>query len=468
MTTATQTKNPYLTGNFAPVRDEITAENLEVIGEIPRELQGMFVRNGPNPQFPPIGQYHWFDGDGMLHGVQLQNGQAKYLNRYVRTDGFLKEREAGHAIWTGLLEPPQEDVPGDPTKNTANTALMWHAQKFLATWEGGAPHAIQLPDLGTEGLYTFDDKLESPVTAHPKVDDETGEMLFFGYSFSPPYVQYSIVSPEGDLVKTEPIDIPVPVMMHDFAITKHYTIFMDFPLTFRPERMEKGEPVLAFEKDRPTRFGIMPRYGDNSEVRWFESPSCFAFHSLNAYEEGDEIVLIGCRMQEFSLTGIDDPEQGIPYLYQWRFNLKTGTVQEGQLFELPVDYPRINEAYVGRKMRYGYCAQIQFEPTPLIDAVVKFDFGEGTDQVKTQVHHLGENRYGGEFVFAPRPGATTEDDGWLITFVHDEEKNQSELLILDAQNVEADPVARVIVPRRVPYGFHAAWVSDDEIQAMNS
>jgi carotenoid cleavage dioxygenase len=142
----TTTLNPYLEGNFAPVRQEITAEALRVIGELPPDLSGMFVRNGPNPQFSPIGYYHWFDGDGMLHGVQIRNGQASYCNRYVQTKGFKIERDAGHAIWTGLIEPPQQDNPYGPYKNTANTALVWHAGQLMALWEAGEPHTIKLPE----------------------------------------------------------------------------------------------------------------------------------------------------------------------------------------------------------------------------------------------------------------------------------------------------------------------------------
>ena len=451
--------DPFLSGNFAPVNDEITAEKLTVIGEIPADLQGILVRNGPNPQFPPIGQYHWFDGDGMVHGVHLQQGQALYRNLYVRTQGFLKEREAQHAIWSGLLEPAQFDLPEGPSKNTANTALTWHAGKFLALWEGGAPHTLQLPDLATQGFYDFEGQLQSAVTAHPKVDPVTGEMLFFGYSFVSPYLQYSVVSATGELLQTMPIDLPVGVMMHDFAITEHYIIFMDLPLTCRPERVAQGLPVLAFERDRPSRFGLLPRQGESTDIRWFESPSCYVFHVLNAYEDGNDIKLLACRMQEVDLSGASDPELEMPYLHEWCFDLTSGAVREAQISPIPCEFPRINETYTGRKMRYGYAGKVFPASMPLFNGVIKFDLAEGTAHAQPQIHQLGESRYCGEPVFAPRPGGIGEDDGWLLIFVHDECTNQSELLILDAQNLEAAPVARVLIPQRVPYGFHGAWVS---------
>ncbi|NEU78238.1 carotenoid oxygenase family protein [Nostoc sp. UIC 10630] len=452
--------NPYLDRNFAPIREEITTDKLPVIGELPLDLSGMFVRNGPNPQWTPIGQYHWFDGDGMLHGVQISNGVATYRNRYVQTDGWKKEREAGEALWSGLLEPPRMDNPHGPRKNTANTALVWHAGQMLALNESGKPHAIKLPELETIGEYSYNGKLISAFTAHPKVDPVTGEMIFFGYSvFTPPYLQYSVVSAQGELLRTVPIDLSIGVMMHDFAITENYTIFMDLPLTFSAERSQRGEPVMMFERDRPSRFGILPRHGDNSNIRWFESPSCYVFHTLNAYEDGDEVVLIACRMSSTTVLISDDsqpdPEGNIPRLYRWRFNLSTGTVREEMLDDVASEFPRVNENLLGRQTRYGYSNKMANSSLPLFEGIIKYDLNSGN----SQTHEFGQGRYGGEAVFAPRPGAIAEDDGWLVTFVHDENSNTSELVVVNAQDVTAEPVARVIIPQRVPYGFHGAWVA---------
>jgi carotenoid cleavage dioxygenase-like enzyme len=455
--------NPYLNGNFAPVREEITTNTLKVIGELPPDLSGMFVRNGPNPQWPPIGQYHWFDGDGMLHGVRISNGQATYSNHYVRTQGWKIEQAAGKAVWSGLLEPPQMDNPHGGYKNTANTALVWHAGQMLALNEGGAPHAIKLPDLQTKGEYTYNGKLVSAFTAHPKVDPNNGEMMFFGYAFTPPYLQYSVVSAAGELLQTVPIDLPMGVMMHDFAITENYTIFMDLPLTFNPERVQRGEPMMMFERDRPSRFGIVPRYGDNSNIRWFESSPCYIFHTLNAYEDGNEVVLIACRMKSTNVLNDDssvDPDADIPRLYCWRFNLSTGKVREEMLDDVPAEFPRVNENYVGQPMRYGYAGKLAKSSIPLFDGLIKYDLSNG----KSQTHEFGHGCYGGEAVFAPRLDATSEDDGWLVTFVHDESTTTSEVVVINAQDVTAEPVARILIPQRVPYGFHGSWVSEEQLR----
>lgn len=452
--------NPYLTDNFAPVETELTVDELTVLGELPLELNGMFVRNGPNPQFPPLGLYHWFDGDGMLHGVHIQGGKASYRNRYIRTEGFEQERQTGRAVFGGLLQPSQAGF-----KNVANTALLWHRDRMLALWEGGEPHAIDVPSLDTLGTHTFKGKLASPVTAHPKVDPVTGEMMFFGYSLAqPPHVKYSVVSAEGELLRTVPIDLPVGVMMHDFAITEHYTVFMDLPLTFRLERLQRGEPAFAFERDRPSRFGVLPRHGDSGTIRWFEAPSCYVFHTLNAYEDGDNVVLLACRTGSTNVLGASpDSHEGdnrqvgsdVPRLYRWQFNLKTGAVQEQTIDDRACEFPRINEQYLGRPIRYGYAGKSAPTAMPKFDGLLKFDL----DNQSVQVHSFGSGRYGGEGVFVPRPGATAEDDGWLMTFVHDEAQNVSELVVVSTQAMMDEPVARIQMPQRVPYGFHGTWVS---------
>ncbi len=446
--------NPFLQGNFAPITEEITSNEPQVIGEIPPEIAGMFLRNGPNPQFPNPEQYHWFMGDGMLHGVKLKQGQVSYLNRYVQTPGWKREKAAGKAV----------SAPEQSSKNTANTALIHHGGKLLALWEGGEPHAIEETSLKTIGADNFEGQLVSPFTAHPKVDPVTGEMMFFGYSLAePPYVTYGWLSPQGKIEKTVNIDLPVGVMMHDFAITERYTILMDLPLTFRPERMQRGESGWQFEPERASRFGIMPRYGDRTSIRWFETSSCYVFHTLNAYEEGEEVVLIACRMSSTSVLGmfkIDDPTGDIPQLYEWRFNLQTGQSSEKILCQIPSEFPRINEQYLGRKMRYGYTSKIANSPLPLFDGIIKHDFNSG----EQQIHQFEPGYYAGEAVFVPDPQGKIEDQGWLVTFVYDENTNSSSLVILNAQDILGQPVAKVILPQRVPYGFHGIWLSRENLE----
>jgi carotenoid cleavage dioxygenase-like enzyme len=464
-------KSPFLLGNYAPVYEEITVDDLQVIGRLPVELRGMFVRNGPNPQFPPLGNYHWFDGDGMLHGVRLADGRASYRNRYVRTDGWKEERAAGKALYGGLSDPIDlKRLLGgrQPFKNAGNTALIWHDGRLLALWEGGPPTEIRVPELDTVGLYTFADKLRHPFTAHPKVDPVTGEMMFFGYSSLAPLVHYSVANRAGEIVSTTAIKIRRPVMMHDFAITEHYSIFMDLPATFQRDRAASPGSMLRFDREQGSRFGIVPRHGRNEDVRWFDSPACFVFHTVNAYEEGDQVVLLACRMQEYpqmlqlggastdGQLGADGP--GAAVLYRWRFNLKTGTTQEERLDDVSCELPRCDERKLGRATRFAY----------IMDArqgrQIKYDLARGT----STYHDFGPGRAGGEPVFVPRSASAAEDDGWLVTYVFDAAEQKSEMVVVDARDFSAPPVARVKIPARIPFGFHGTWIDEARLTAPTS
>ena len=251
--------NPYLQENFAPWRMEGTADDLEVIGTIPPELNGTFYRNGPNPAYEPIGRYHWFDGDGMIHAITLREGRAFYRNRYVQSDGLQEERRAGRALYPGLLNISPTEMP--TFKNTGNTNIVCHAGKLLALMEAALPTQMRPCTLETIGVYDFDGKLAGPMTAHPKIDPHSGEMLFFGYSPFPPYLQYYVTTAGGTLVHSEPIDIAWPSMIHDFAITAQHVIFILCPLVFSLEQLAERNSVFSWEPERGTRIGIMPRSG---------------------------------------------------------------------------------------------------------------------------------------------------------------------------------------------------------------
>lgn len=244
--------------------------------------------------------------------------------------------------------------------------------------------------------------------------------------------------------------------MHDFAITENYTIFMDLPLTFRRERLEKGEPALMFESELPSRFGILPRHGNNSDISWFESPACYVFHTLNAYESGEEVILIACRMNGTTVLGssnVSRHSNDVPHLYRWRFNLSSGAVVEEALDDISSEFPRVNEQYLGRPTRYGYTARTALGSMPQFNGLIKYDLFTGT----SATHYFGPGRYGGEGVFVPS-GTGIEDDGWLLTFVYDEVQETSELVLVNAMDMSSEPVARIIIPNRVPYGFHGTWI----------
>jgi carotenoid cleavage dioxygenase len=452
--------NPHLQGNNRPVYEEITARELEVIGKIPTDIEGSFLRVGPNPYYiPDQDRYHIFDGDGMIHGVHISEGSATYRNRFIDSAGLREEREKGEWIYPGLNMYGEYlakgEMPG--SKNTGNTAMVFHNGQLFAMMEGGTPYRVSLPDLATQGEHDFEGTVTHNFTAHPKVDVETGEMMTFGYALTPPFLTYSVVGKDGRASHQTEITIPRSIMMHDCAITENYTIFPDLPLVFDFEQMMSGGGMVGWAPENGCRIGIVPRTGDDSSIRWFDIEESFLFHVGNAWEEGDEVVFQACRSDRGGIVtseGADVREQ-LGQLHEWRFNMKTGEVISKALDrEFYCDFPRIHDDLVGRKNRYTYAARFRVQDMPVFDGEMKYDNETGD----IQVHAFGDNCESGEAVFAPRKNATSEDDGYVICFVYDSSTGESECHIIDAQRFEDEPVARIRIPQRVPHGFHAAWV----------
>ena len=460
---AESSPNMFLQNNFAPWGTEGAARDLPVVGRIPRELNGTYYRNGPNPAFPPLGRYHWFDGDGMIHAVTLDDGRASYRNRYVLSRGLREEQEAGRALYRGLLEFQATEIPG--FKNTGNTNIVWHAGKLLALVEAALPTRMMAGPLDTVGEYDFDGRLAGPMTAHPKLEPETGEMLFFGYSPFPPYLTYHVAAADGALVRSEVIDVAWPSMMHDFAITKDHVIFILCPLVFSFERLAERGGAFSWEPERGTRLGIMPRRGGNADVRWFDTDPSYVFHPMNAYEDGDAIVLDVARygrLDFMSAAAVEEPgyrDANAARLHRWRIDLARGGVASTPLDDIVTEFPRVDERRLGRRHRFGYMAAREPElndgAQPLWTAVRKYDLERGG---------VTERRFGagngvGEPLFVPRTASAGEDDGWVLVLVYDAARDTSDFWILDAQDVAGEPVARVTLPHRVPYGFHGNWVA---------
>jgi len=468
--------SPYLTGSFAPVFTETVAHDLEVTGEIPRDLRGIFVRNSSNPRFEPPGRYHWFDGDGMLHAVHFEDGCVTYRNRYVRTEGLAADEAAGRALSTGIMERPDFTRPGGPYKDTGNTDLAFHAGQLLALWWlSGKARVVRLPDLETTGTQTYGGALGRSISAHPKVDPRTGDMIFFDYAPLPPYLTYGVVSADGHVTHHTPIDLPGPRLQHDIAITKRFSILFDMSMMFDPDLLLRGHARLAFFPDKPTRFGIVPRFGTNDDVRWFDGSPCFMYHTINAWEDGDEVVLIGCKIDAPFVDAASDgadadrwPAIGLlriaPRLHRWRFNLRTGTLTEDMLDDRPTEFPRMNDGWLGTSSRYSYNGRVAARDVLQFDGLIKYDVQTGAAIARD----YPRGWVGGEVSFVPRAGATVEDDGYLITFVAEESSGAAELHVLDAQHLASEPIARVHIPQRVPTGYHTRWVSAAQMAAPSA
>lgn len=454
--------NPFLRGNFGPWRSEDVFDDLKVIGEIPRDLNGTFFRAGPNPYFEPEGRYHWFDGDGMVHAIRIENGRASYRNRWVESDGLKEEKKAGRPLYRGIISMSGTEAPA--IKVTGNTNIVSHAGKLLALVESSLPTEMVPGTLATVGLYDFGGKLSTAMTAHPKMDPETGEMLFFGYSPFPPYLTYHVADAEGALVRSEVIDIAWPTMMHDFAITKDYVIFMLCPIVFSFENVGKSGSLFSWEPERGAKLGVMPRSGGNADVRWFDIDPCYVFHPMNAYAENGVVTLDVARYEQLLFMNPNaarDPgwrDKNVARLHRWEIDLAKGGVRSTPLDDGDGEFPRVDERLLGRKHRYGYMALTGAEGNetgiPLWTAVRKYDLVEGTSETR----QFGAGNGVGEPLFVPRAAAAAEDDGYVLVLEYDQARDASAFFVLDARNIAGEPLAEIRVPHRVPYGFHGNWV----------
>ena len=434
----------HLRGNGRPVNEEATIDQLKVIGSIPCELDGRYLRNGANPVSGTSG--HPFLGDGMIHAVRLREGKAEwYRNRYVQTP-FVKDTSLDH------LDPA---LMVNMEASKANTHVVGHAGKILALEEGHFPYVLD-GDLNTLGATDFEGALKGSFTAHPKICPVTGEMLAFGYSLFEPYLRYLRVSAKGVLAQTEEITVGGPTMMHDFNITENYVIFMDLPAVFDMQLAMSGDMPIRWDDDYPARLGVMPRNGNNSQLRWYDIDPCYVFHPMNSYEEGDKIILDVARYEHiWRDSALDFPS---PVLWRMTIDTVTGKVREEQVDDMPAEFPRVADSVIGLRHRYGYMAGMtgSGRPDDLMSAsgsILKYDRQTGS---RTQID-LGLGCIAGEPVFVPSESPKTEDDGYLMTYLYDAESDTSRFAIMDAETMDDSPVASVELPR-IPNGFHGSWV----------
>lgn len=460
MTTIASPDQRYLAGPLAPVPDEITAVDLAVTGRIPTELAGRYLRNGPNP-LPGTDSGHWFAGSGMLHGLSIKQGRAEwYRNRWVRTNE--------------LVPGSTPTVPGcygqDLAANPANTHIIEHGGALLALCEGGLPYEMTA-ELDTVGAYDFGGRLRTAMTAHPKTDPATGELFFYGYSPFPPFVTFHVADAAGNLTQSFPVEVPGPTMMHDFAITEHHVVWLDLPVTFD---LARGAMPYGWNDSYGARVGVMARAG--GPVRWFEIDPCYVFHVGNASEDSaGRITLDAVRYAPEDFLGLwsgigsdavehlggpaaHAAQASTSVLYRWVLDPGSGTVTETPLGDRDVEFPSINDVHVGLANRYLYTVSASYG-----GQLIKFDTDLGTHSE----HQLSVPSQVGEAVFVPTADARAEDEGWLICVTTPQDGGASDLLILDASEVAAEPVATVHLPRRVPAGFHGSWIPDHDHEEVH-
>lgn len=455
---------PYFSGVFAPVREEAAATDLPVIGELPRDLNGLFVQNGPNPRFVPNTGHSWFDGDGMVHAIELTEGRVSFRSRWIETQGLAEDLEAGRATYVGSMAKPGA---GKRHKNIANTDIVHHAGRLLALWwEGDAAHELGLPDLGTLGRFEYGGALPGGITSHAKLDPATGELFFFSWGRKAPFLHVGAASSEGRITFHRPVELPGPRIQHDMAISERFICVFDFPLRIALDNPGSSNLGFRFDAREPARIGLIERKDEAAAVRWFDIAPCFMWHLSSAWDEGEEFVLIGARIEHptrIDSAGvvrdsgpmIDGEHRFDARPWEWRINVATGAVRERQLDESCVEFPRVNDAVICSGARYSYMLELDGDgPTVMGRALLKYDLQNGTrERLAFPAGHVGY-----EATFAPREGASEEDDGFLVGFVTSEKDLTSEFWVTPSRALEDGPVVRVRLPHRVPSKFHGRWI----------
>jgi carotenoid cleavage dioxygenase len=456
--------DPYLSGNFAPIASEDDYADLPVSGEIPSALAGAYYRNGPNPQFPPRDpSHHWFAGDGMVHAFFIENGKVAYRNRYVRTEKYRLERAAGRSLF-GTFGNPLTSDPEVAGKDggLANTNVVWHGGRLLALEEAHNPFELDPVTLEPRGYRDYGGAALR-FTAHPKIDPETGEMLFFAYSAGPGFftdkVAFGVADRSGTVTRLDLFQAPYSSMIHDFFATRNYVAFPVLPLAGSLSRVMAGGPAYAWEPEKGAHIGVMRRDAGVDSIRWFETDPCYVFHPMNMWEEGERIfadVMQYPRPPLFpGADGVMAPPQSAR-LMRWTFDLSEGTnaVRQEPLDDLAGEFPRFDERRAGLTYRHGYFAASRAPNDKIaFDSIAHLDMKTGA----RAVYSFPQGDRPGEPLFVPASPRAAEGEGFLLSLVYRAAANASELAVFDAQDVAKGPIGAARLPRRVPFGFHGNW-----------
>ncbi len=440
--------NPYLIGNNAPMLTEETITDLEVTGSLPLSLNGRYLRNGPNPISNPDGAtYHWFGGEGMVHGIRLEAGRASwYRNRWVRSIDVARV----------LGEEPRSAPIEGVMDFAANTNVIAHAGRTFAIIEAGArPYELDY-ELNTIGPSDFQGTLPVGYTAHPKRDPQSGELHAISYYWGwGNQVQYTVVGVDGRVRKV--VDIPVGGMtaVHDMSLTTRYAVIYDLPVVFSGEALMEGfNYPYRWSKDYRSRVGLLPLEGGADDVVWCDVDPCYVFHTLNAFDDDGAVVVDLIRYAKMFDTHLNGPDEGPQSFERWRIDPVLGKVKCETLDDVAQEFPRVDERVVGRQHRYGYFAG--WAETEMGNTLIKHDMAAGTSE--TRQLHGGVS----EAVFVPEDATSEEDDGYVLSLVFDPERGASDLFVIASQDFTGDAVAVVHLPVRVPYGFHGNWIPDEQ------
>jgi len=473
-----------LSGNFAPVNECPVQNGLEVVGQIPSCLKGVYIRNGANPMFPPLAGHHLFDGDGMIHAVSIGfDNQVSYSCRYTKTNRLVQETALGRSVFpkpigelhghSGLARLALFTaragiglVDGTRGMGVANAGVVFFNGRLLAMSEDDLPYQVKIDgqgDLETIGRFGFDDQIDSSVIAHPKVDATTGDLHTLSYNvLKKPHLRYLKFNTCGKKTRDVEITLPEPTMIHDFAITENFVVIPDQQMVFKLSEMIRGGSPVIYVKEKMARFGVLSKQDlTGSDINWVDVPDCFCFHLWNAWEERTEegdpvIVVIGSCMSPPDTIFSESGEPTRVELSEIRLNMRTKESNRKVIVTgVNLEAGHINRSYVGRKSQFVYIAIA--DPWPKCSGIAKVDIQNGT----VSEFNYGPSRFGGEPCFVPE-GEGEEDKGYVMGFVRDEEKDESEFVVVDATDMKQ--VAAVRLPERVPYGFHGTFVSENQLK----
>jgi carotenoid cleavage dioxygenase len=448
--------NPFLTGPFAPVKDEISSTSLQVHGKIPSSLDGIFLRMGPNPlEVENPANYNWFMGDGMVHGLRLKEGKALwYKNRYVGT--HYVNKKLGRKKIKGEQRSPVD---------LANTNVIGHAGKIWTLTEAG-PYPVALDyELNSLNYGLFNSPDKYAFTAHPHLDPGTGDLHAICYDvLLPMQIYYQVIDKEGQVKKRTSIPVKHGPMMHDCGMTKTKMLILDFPVIFSFERALKGAQLpYAWNDNHPARVGCLPKNGSAQDIKWFDVDACMIFHVCNAYDlENGDVVMDACVHSKTFTDSIQGPvDKQFIQFERWTLQYGTQSVKREVISRIPQEFPRLDERFVGKPYRYAYSISVGDEGQAVDATKIEENTLLVHDLVKgeTHKHFYGEGYTSGEVIFIPKQPDSEEGDGWLISYLHALDGIQpSKVVILDSKNIGQEPQAVIDLPVRVPLGFHANWV----------
>ena len=432
MSGITTKQNYYLQGNYAPIKNLISETGLKVTGQIPKDLSGLFVRNGPNPMSSVNEKkHHWFLGEGMLHGIRLDSGNALwYKNKLVNGND-----------------------------SNANTSVISHAGKMYAIVEaGGYPVEID-QDLNSLNSKPFYGDRNAGFTAHPKIDPDTNEMHAMCYDYANNFdtVDYVVIDQNGSHKKTQSLPFESRSMLHECAITKNYMLVFDLSVVFDLYKLGRGYFPFSWYHNHQSRIGLLDRNVDSDAVQWFEIERTYSFHTFNAHEDsnGNVIVTAAAYGRLFDTDWNGPFTESPPQLTKWELNAKSGRATSTKLDDRAVEFPRINPSLVGKFNQYAYALASSNTSEPDFKEIVKYDLKNDT----SEVYQYGNGKFGAEPVFVAAEGAQSEDEGYLLSLVYNQESDSSDLIILNAKELKSGPLATVHLPQRVPFGFHGEWVT---------